>query len=179
MGTLHAKNTLHWGQSRAPVSSLPGTGWGSSPDVLSLRVLAMGALPWNLGWGCWAVPVPAMPSMLCLSAENGPKQRRCGDNRGVPGVLPEGKATGLSAALLGLCSGSHFHAIILCGWGTAHPSMALVSPRAPVLCTKAAGQDPGGDIRFGGAAQRAALCPNTPPPCRMRTSCGPCSSSTT
>uniref|UniRef100_A0A8C2UAW7 Potassium voltage-gated channel interacting protein 2 n=1 Tax=Coturnix japonica TaxID=93934 RepID=A0A8C2UAW7_COTJA len=80
----------------------------------------------------------------------------------------------------GSALGAMFMPSSLCGWGTAHPSMALVSLGAPVLCVRAAGRDyPWGNTRFGGAAQSAALCPNTPPPCRMRTSCGPCSSSTT
>lgn len=105
------------------------------PEVLSVKVLAMGALlciqpPWNLGWGCWTVPIPAMPSMLCLSLENGPKQRWCGDNRGVPGVLPEGKATGHSAALLGLRTRSHVHAIIPVWVGNSASQHGLCKPQS-------------------------------------------------
>lgn len=55
------------------------------------------------GRGCWPLPraVLAIAPLLCLSAENGPKQGWRGDNRGVPGVLPEGKATSISALGLG------------------------------------------------------------------------------
>lgn len=58
-----------------------------------------------------------MSPVLCLSAENGPEQGWRGDNRGVPGVLPEGKVTFSSALGLG-----HL--------GTSVPSIALLAEQA-------------------------------------------------
>lgn len=164
----------------------------------------------DLGRWCWALPGagtgPAMPPVLCFSSENGPKQGWCGDNRGVPGVLPEGKATSSSAlvpsgtsvpplpswqtggectaprARLGLCFGNCIHASVLVQMRRAvHPSRAWklpVIPRPLVLCIRAAMRVKpalGELTRLLFRAQPACF---PPPPRRMRTSCGPCSSST-